>query len=108
MKEQSISGIARAAVWGFLLGGGVGFALGMLLAPEEGQKLRRRLAYQLDNLSGEIEKFVDGLSTSPESSEARQKGESLVADIEQQADEIQREMDEVLKRYPSRRSAASN
>ncbi|MCB0719411.1 MAG: YtxH domain-containing protein [Bacteroidetes bacterium] len=108
MKEPSIAGIARAAVWGLVLGGGVGFALGMLLAPEEGQKLRRRLAFQLDNLSGEIGKWVDSFSAAPESSEARQKGESLIADVEQRARQIQHDMDQLLERYPSRRSAASN
>lgn len=108
MTKEGFSGIARAAAWGLVLGGGIGFAMGMLLAPEEGQKLRRRLAFQLENASADIGKVIERLSTPAESSEARQKAASLVADVEERAKQIKNEMDELIQRYPSRRQASSS
>ncbi len=108
MKDQSFAGIAKAAVWGIILGGGVGFALGMLLAPEEGQKLRRRLAFQLESVSDDIGRKLDGLSGPAQSSQARTKAESLVADVEERAQQIKREMDALLEKYPAHHQSSSS
>jgi gas vesicle protein len=108
MKNYTFSNVARAGVWGLLLGAGVGFAVGMLLAPEEGQKIRRRLAFQLENLSQRLGDYVDRFTSDGQGSEARQKGESLVADVEERARQIQDDMDQLLAKFPSKRSAASH
>lgn len=108
MKDQSFSGLAKAASWGVVLGAGIGFALGMLLAPEEGQKLRRRLGFQMERLSSELGKLIEGLSSTTESSEARDKAKSLVADVEERAQEIRHEMDALLEKYPTRHQATSS
>ena len=107
MKDQNFSGLAKAASWGVLVGAGVGFTLGLLLAPEEGQRLRRRLAFQLDRVSDDLGKLVDGLSSPAESSEARDKAELLVADVEERAQQIRHEMDALLEKYPARHQATS-
>ena len=43
MKKYDLGDLIRSGVWGAILGSAAGFALGILLAPEEGQKIRRRL-----------------------------------------------------------------
>ena len=48
MKRSSLSTIVRAGTLGFMVGGVVGFATGVLLAPQEGRKTQRRLIYKLD------------------------------------------------------------
>jgi len=40
MKDYRLGDLVRASTWGALLGAAAGFALGILLAPEEGRKVR--------------------------------------------------------------------
>ncbi|NNE34697.1 MAG: YtxH domain-containing protein [Rhodothermales bacterium] len=108
MKSESLTGIARAAAWGVVVGGGVGFALGMLLAPEEGRKLRRRLAFQLEHISGNIGDYLDGMSSTAVSSAAREKGEAVIADVEERAEAIRQEIDDILESFPTRQQSTSN
>ena len=96
MKEYSMGSIVRAGVWGTLLGGAAGFALGILLAPEEGQKVRRRLAYQLENLADQVSHFVDQIVHPEEPSNARLEGDALVADVRTKARKIQDDMDALM------------
>ena len=100
MSSDNGGGSFRAGFFGIIVGGAVGFALGMLLAPEEGKKLRRRLAFHLENASNRLGDLVESMGDEAEMSEARQKGESLVADVELRAKKIQADMDDVLARFP--------
>ena len=61
MKEYTVGNVVRAGLVGALVGTAAGFALGLLLAPEEGQKIRRRVVYQLENLAGQVGEFVDNI-----------------------------------------------
>lgn len=100
MSSDNGGGSFRAGLLGLFLGAAGGFALGMLLAPEEGRKLRRRLAFQLDSASARIGEWVESLGDDRILSEARQKGESLVADVQQRARQIQDDMDALLEQLP--------
>ena len=73
-----------------------GFALGLLVAPEEGRTVRRRLAYQLENLAGLVGSYVDQVVRSQEESAARRTGDALVADAQEKASRIRREIDDLL------------
>lgn len=108
MSNESFSGIARAAAWGVILGGGIGFAMGMLLAPEEGQKLRRRLGFQAERISQEIGRLLYDGSGGQESSPGRERAESVVAEVEERAERLQNEMDELLKKFPAVRQTSSS
>lgn len=88
--------IVRAGIVGTLLGGGVGFVLGILLAPEEGQKVRRRLAYQLENLSDQLGEFVDQLTNPDQPNDARVDADNLVADARTRARKIQEDIDALM------------
>lgn len=106
MSAENGGGAIRAGIFGFVLGSAVGFALGMLLAPEEGSKLRRRLAFHLENASNKLGDYVASIGDESELSDARQKGESLVAEVKDRAQKLQDEMDAVLESIPTSRSSA--
>lgn len=95
----------RAGAWGVLIGGAIGFSLGVLLAPEEGQKVRRRLAYQLENLSGQVGQYVDQLLATDVGNEARRRGDALVADARVKAQRIREDIDALLGEVQQHRSS---
>lgn len=96
--------MARVGAWGVLLGGAAGFALGVLLAPEEGRKLRRKLAYQLENLADQVGTMVDHLLSPEAGGEARRRGDALVADARMKARRIQDDIDSLLGEIRQRRA----
>ena len=95
-KNHGLGSVTRALGWGLLLGGGVGFTLGLLLAPEEGSRLRRRVTYHLEGLANHIGTLAETMKAPNEDANARQKGEALVAKAEERAREINSRMDEIL------------
>lgn len=98
---------ARATAWGFLVGGTSGFLLGMLLAPDEGRQLRRRVAYLLDRWAADLSGLLDRLeSPSAESNAARQQADALVADAREQAARLLDEADALIADARSRRPAS--
>ncbi len=96
MKQYSLGKVLRAGVWGTIVGGAVGFGLGLLIAPEEGQKVRRRLVYQLDNLARLVASYVEQLMRAEEESEAKRTGDALVADAQAKAEKIRQDIDALL------------
>ena len=112
MKEYSVGRVIRAMGLGAILGGAAGFALGLLLAPEEGSRLRRRLSYRLESLGKQVGDLADQV-LNPEAedeahraSEARRSSDALVADAQVRAQRIQSDIDallgEVRQHGPSR------
>lgn len=95
-----MSGNFRVGLFGTIVGAAAGFALGMILAPEEGKKLRRRIAFHLEKTSAQLGEFIESFGDEAELSEARQMGESLVADVQERARKIQDDMDELLSSIP--------
>lgn len=96
MKSYSLGSVVRAGSWGALLGGAAGFLMGVLLAPEEGQTVRRRLVYQLEHLAEEVGEVFQRLARPHASGEARKTGDALVADARAQAQRIRDEIDALL------------
>ncbi len=97
---------ARATVLGALAGTAAGFAFGLLLAPDEGRQLRRRVAYLLDrwadDLSGVVRRLDD--DDSPATSIARSKADALVADARIQAQALLSEADALIDEARQRRA----
>lgn len=97
------SGKGRAALLGALVGVVVGVGVGLLVAPEQGQRVRRRLAFQLDRMASKLNALLEpapGLEN-----EARRSGRSLVQGARAQAHEIMHEVDALIDEV--RRGSAS-
>lgn len=106
LPMSSRSRSARAAGLGALAGTAAGFALGLLLAPDEGRQLRRRVAYLLDrwadDLSGVVRRLEpdDGAATSV----ARARADALIADARVQAQALLSEADALIDEARQRRA----
>jgi gas vesicle protein len=96
MRNQSIGRATRAWVWGLLIGGAAGFGLGLLTAPEEGRRIRRRLAYQLDALGARVGAYIDNVLEDGAAGAARLDGDALVADAHEKAQQIREDIDALL------------
>lgn len=86
----------RAGTIGALVGGSVGFAMGVLLAPDKGQKTRRHLIYRMERVAWQAATMVERLMQSEAESDARRTGDALVADAQAQAQRIRDDIDELL------------
>lgn len=97
--------ILTASVWGTVTGGLIGFSLGLLLAPDEGQQMRRRLAYLADRWAQQVSLLIDQLREGAADSDARASGAALVESARERAEQLLQEadalMDEVRRERPS-------
>ena len=98
MKNKSRKRTKRVGVCSALAGGAVGFALGMLFAPERGPDARRRVSYQLEHLADRAEKFFRQLFQPGPGSGAHRGSEAVVEDAEARADHIRDDIDALLEK----------
>lgn len=96
MEEQRQRTSFRAGILGVIFGGVTGFLLGLLLAPEEGQRLRRRLSYRLEHLGEQVSSLADEILSPETESDARRTGDALVADANVRAQRIRNDIDTLL------------
>ena len=92
---------------GFLLGGAVGLAVGLLIAPEQGEKLRRKVAYRVKHLARDVEDLVDRLGQQQlDSSEAHRRGAEIVEETTLQAKQLQDEMETLMNNARQQKKAS--
>ncbi|MDX5338464.1 MAG: YtxH domain-containing protein [Cyclobacteriaceae bacterium] len=85
----------------FMVGAGVGAALGILFAPDTGANTRDKLSFQLSKYKKELEDLIDELMDGKEIhlneaksegkrviSEAKNKAENLLSDVNKLIDQI--------------------
>ncbi len=99
MKNYSLGSIIRATGWGVLLGGCAGLAAGLLVAPEDGRRMRRRISYRLESLGKRFNEVFGQVMTPGMDGSARRHGNELVADACKRAQVIRSEIDEVLGQF---------
>lgn len=97
MKKESRKHSTRIGVYSALAGGAVGFALGMLFAPKRGPDARRRITYQLEQLTAQAEGFFRQLVQSGVESEAHRDSAAVVEDAEARANHIRDDIDDLME-----------
>ncbi|WP_186756114.1 YtxH domain-containing protein [Echinicola salinicaeni] len=98
MSKQSNSILA------FVLGAGVGAALGVLFAPDSGNNTRDKLSYKLSKYKAELEDLINDLIEGKDLpmneaktegkkviSEAKSKAENLLDDVNKLIDQINKD-----------------
>jgi len=93
MSDSNQSG---SHFWTLLVGGVVGLGVGLLIAPEKGQKIRRRIAFHLEEASKSVSEIVDRVGVEFEDSDARKKADEVVENAQKAADEIMLKANELL------------
>jgi gas vesicle protein len=106
MKKMSRKRATRIGVFSALAGGAAGFALGMLFAPKRGPDARRRIAYQVERLTGQAGGFLRRLVQSGVESEGRRNSDAVVEDAETRADHIRDDIDALLEELRQASQAA--
>ena len=99
--------VVLASLGGALAGAAAGFSLGLLLAPNEGRQLRDRVAFLLDRWARQVAGLVDQLDDGDGPSEAREKGDALVADARREAQQLLSEADALMNARRQQRAAGA-
>lgn len=106
MKSYSFTSLVRVGTTSAVLGAAVGVLVGVMVAPERGAQLRRRLAFRLDQSADAVGGFVQELlDRSTDVSEARRSSQAVVADAEAEAERIRHEIDRLMKEQKARTTA---
>ena len=106
--KRNKSGLFLAGVVGTFIGGCTGFVLGVLLAPQEGKKTKRRLVYKLDNLAGQLSDLIDHALRPDQEGDAQRSGDALVEDARDRAQRIRDDIDNLLKEVQGPSSGAAS
>ncbi len=102
------SSVVRASIGGILLGGAVGFGLGLLLAPDEGKQIRQRVAFLLDRWGHKMSDLVERVGSRDVASQARETAEAVISDAREQAQQILSEAEALMKEARQRRGGESH
>mgnify|MGYP002760804967 FL=1 len=101
MMEPSRKRTTQIGVYSALAGGALGFALGMLFAPQRGPDARRRVAYQLERLASQTEEVLRRLVQTRGESTGRRNSDAVVQDAETRADHIRDDIDALMEELRS-------
>lgn len=105
MSSKRTSGVRILSA---LAVGAVGFAFGVLVAPQEGQRTRRRIAYQLERLLIRAEMLISRLTDPGVYSDAQRNRDALVADAQARADNIRSDIEMLLKELREKGAASQS
>ncbi|MBY5951274.1 YtxH domain-containing protein [Algoriphagus sp. NF] len=82
----------------FVLGAGVGTALGILFAPDTGSNTRDRLSYRLSKYKNELEELIDELVEGKELhlNEAKTEGKRVINDAKNKAENLLNDVNKLI------------
>ncbi|GEM_PF-4643004 len=96
--SRSSRKVLGIAVLSALSGAAVGYALGLLHAPERGEITRRRLLYQLNRQIEYLGTLLDRIGKQvPVDNEALRSQREMLDSVQREADSIKRDMDELME-----------
>jgi gas vesicle protein len=107
MSESSEAGSVSGAIFGTLFGTLLGIGIGILIAPERGVEIRRRVAFHLENLAEYLAEVGARVNRIQEESEARHSAAEVVAGAQRQADQIMRDANDLINEMRRTRDTTS-
>lgn len=107
MSESHEASGVSGAIFGALFGTLLGVGIGLLIAPERGVEIRRRVAYHLENLAEYLADLGVRVNRFQEESEARDSAAEVVAGAQRQADQIMQDANDLINEIRRTRDAAS-
>ncbi|QNL21619.1 YtxH domain-containing protein [Hyphobacterium sp. CCMP332] len=91
----------------FLVGAGLGTALGILFAPDKGENTRKKLTYQLDSYREKLRKTIDELGKEELNigkSEAKDRSAKVVSDAKNKAEKLLADVDQLINQIKTKES----
>ena len=87
----------------FVIGAATGAILGILYAPDKGSNTRDRLSYQLDKYKKQLEELLEDLINGKAeiSSTAKEKGQKVVSEARQKAEQLLSDVDDLIGQIKS-------
>jgi len=107
MKEYTAKDLLKTALWAGAVGSMSGFVLGLLVAPFEGEKMRRSISYRLEQWGGDVVRLSGRLQPPGTTTEGPGTSEALVADAEERAERIRADIDAILGRMREREAPSA-
>jgi len=106
MNEYTAKDLLRTAFWAGAVGSVAGFITGLLVAPFEGEKMRRSLSYRLEQWGGDVLRYPGRLQSSASTVDAPGSSEAVVADAEERAERIRADIDAILGRMREKEASS--
>lgn len=90
-------------VLAFLIGAATGAIIGILYAPDKGANTRDKLSYQLDKYKKQLEELLDDLINGKTeiSSMAKEEGQKVVSEARQKAERLLSDVDDLIGQIKS-------
>lgn len=90
-------------VLAFLIGAATGAIIGILYAPDKGANTRDKLSYQLDKYKKQLEELLDDLINGKAeiSSTAKEEGKKVVSEARQKAEQLLSDVDDLIGQIKS-------
>ena len=87
----------------FVVGAATGAIIGILYAPDKGSNTRDKLSYQLDKYKKQLEDLLEDLINGKDevSSTAKTKGQKVVSDTRQKAEQLLNDVDSLIGQIKS-------
>ena len=91
----------------FVIGAATGSILGILYAPDKGINTRDKLSYRLDKYKKQLEELLDDLLKGKVeiSSTAKKEGQKVVSEARQKAESLLNDVDDLIGQIKSGREA---